>query len=141
MAPGFGLEGAYHLHDHFDFLVRGDVLTFPNGDDDRVLQQTLLAGARFDMMPYKEYSARTGPLFTLMTGYAFGAYTRPSSAGSGPVLDAAIGLGLQETDGGAWVRLHGRFGLVPANSDLRAVFLSVGLELRIDRRRWQQRGN
>ena len=138
LAPGFGVEGAYHLHPHGDFLVRGDVLTFPNGDGDRVLHQTLLAGGRIDLMQATNGAIRKGPFVTLLTGYAFGAFTRLSNAGSGPVLDAGIGLGSQASDGGAWLRLHGRFGLTPAISDLRAVFLSVGLEVRIDRRRWRQ---
>jgi hypothetical protein len=139
LAPGIALEGAYHMHRHAAALVRGDLLTFPNGDGDRVLYQTLLAGGRFDLTTRGSSSSslRRGAIFTLLAGYAFGAYTRPSDAGSGPVLDVAIGGGTQADDGAAWLRLHGRFGLTPANSDLRAIFLSIGLELRIDRRRWR----
>ena len=39
--------------------------------------------------------------------------------------------------GGMFVRMHGRFGLVPENQDLRAVFLSAGIEYRLDRSSWK----
>jgi hypothetical protein len=137
IAPGFGLEAAYRLHLRAALLVRGDLLVFPNGDDDRVLHQSVLAGGRFDLMPLATQTLRKGAFFTLLAGYAFSAYTRPSDVGSGPVIDVGVGAGTQADDGFAWLRLHGRFGLSPAIQDLRAVFLSVGLEWRIDRRRWR----
>jgi hypothetical protein len=38
-----------------------------------------------------------------------------------------------------YLRLHGRFGVTPDNVDFRAIFLSAGVELRLDRRRWHDR--
>jgi hypothetical protein len=35
--------------------------------------------------------------------------------------------------------VHGRFGLLPDNQDMRAIFLSGGLELRLDRSKWKDR--
>lgn len=139
LAPGFALEGVYRAHAHFQAVVRGDLLVFPNGDADRVLHQTLLAGARFDLTPISDSSVRNGASFVVLAGYALAAATEPTRAGSGPVLDVALGYGSQGDDGAGFVRLHGRFGMTPDTADLRAVFLSAGLELRLDRRRWRTR--
>lgn len=137
--PGFGLEGAYHLGGMFDLMTRVDLLDIPNSNRDRTLYQTVLAGGRIDFMPDEERGTRTGFLTTLMVGYSHAATVEPTTAGSGPVLDASVGWGGQGDDGGAFVRLHGRFGLTPENADARAVFLSAGLEYRLDRRKWKDR--
>ena len=139
VVPGFGLEGAYHLDGMFDMMTRVDLLDIPNSDRDRALYQSVLAGGRMDFMPAKESGSRTGFLTTLMVGYSHAATVEPTSAGSGPVLDASLGWGGQGDDGGGFIRLHGRFGLTPENADARAVFLSAGLEYRLDRRKWKDR--
>lgn len=137
--PGFGLEAAYHLAKAFDVTARADLLMFPNGDRDRTLYHSVLAGGRFDLGGDSKQSTRTGFFSTVMAGYAFAAGTEPTTAGSGPVADASVGWGGQGDDGMAYLRLHGRFGLSPDNVDARAVFLSAGLELRLDRRQWRDR--
>jgi hypothetical protein len=140
MVPGFGIEAAYHLHQNLDALVRGDLLVFPNGDADRVLHQSVLAGGRIDLSAKGKGAGRVGTFLTVLGGYAFAAVTEPSRAGAGPIADVSLGYGIQEDVAAAWVRVHGRFGVVPDNRDLRAVlFLSVGMELRLDRRRWRDR--
>jgi hypothetical protein len=139
VVPGFGLEGAYHLGGMFDLMTRVDLLDIPNSDRDRTIYQSVLAGGRFDFMPDRETGTRTGFLSTLMVGYSHAATVEPTTAGSGPVLDASIGWGGQASDGGGFIRLHGRFGLTPDNADARAIFLSAGLEYRLDRRKWEDR--
>jgi hypothetical protein len=139
IVPGFGLEGAYHLGGMFDVMTRVDLLDIPNSNRDRTLYQSVLAGGRFDFMPDRETGTRTGFLTTLMVGYSHAATVESTTAGSGPVLDASVGWGGQGDDGGGFIRVHGRFGLTPDNADARAVFLSAGLEYRLDRRKWKDR--
>lgn len=139
VVPGFGLEGAYHASSLFDVMVRADLLDLPNGERDRAIYSALLAGGRFDFAPKTQKSTTTGFFTTLMVGYAHAATVTPTTAGSGPVLDAGVGWGGQGDDGGAFVRVHGRFGLTPENADARAIFLSGTLELRLDRRKWRDR--
>jgi hypothetical protein len=136
ITPGFGLEGAYHFHEYVDGLVRGDVLAMPHGDRERALHQSLLVGARFDA--HGKHTDRN--MFgTLAVGYDHVATTSSDPIQSGPVVEASIGYGMQKSDGAAWLRVHGRFGVSPDNSDLRAYFLSFGTELRLDRNRWRDR--
>ena len=139
---GFGVESAYYVHPHFQALARGDLLVFLNGDEDHVLHHALLVGGRIDMTPVDpDRQGRTGPFITLLAGYSWGAVTKPSNAGSGPVFDASLGYMYQEDDGAMWARLHGRFGMTPGSEDLRAVFLTVGLELRLDKSSWNWKKN
>lgn len=134
---GLGIEGAYRLHPYLQLLGRGDLLVFLNGDEDHVLHHSLLAGARIDLAPVEEHTlARRGPFVALLAGYGWGAVTEPAATGSGPVGDVSVGYAYQMDDGMMWARLHGRFGMTKDNEDLRAAFVSVGLELRLDRRSW-----
>ena len=138
---GIGLEIAYILSEYFQPLARADVLVFLNGDADHVLHHAVMAGGRIDLAPLLDTgkASRAGPFVTLLAGYAWGAVTQPSKAGSGPVGDASLGWLFEENDVAAWVRLHGRFGLVSDNEDLRALFLSVGFERRFNPDRWDWR--
>jgi hypothetical protein len=138
--PGFGLEAAYHVSHYVDALAHADVMVFPNGDRERALYQTTLAGARFDLLaPKRSSELRTGFFTTLMAGYSFAATTEPTKAGSGPVGEASVGWGAEGDDGFVYLRLHGRVGLTPDNIDASAMFLSGGVELRMDRRQWKDR--
>jgi hypothetical protein len=141
IVPGFGIEGLYHVHTFFDAFVRGDILDSPGSGRDRSIYQTLLAGGRIDLTGGKREGGgtRTGMFTTLGAGYAWAATTEPTTAGQGPVVDASIGWGGQGDDGAAYLRVHGRFGLLPDNQDMRAIFLSGGLELRLDRSKWKDR--
>jgi hypothetical protein len=141
VVPGFGIEALYHVTPSFDGFVHGDIIDIPRiGDGDRAIYQTLLAGARIDLASRDgEHGTKTGVFSTLGAGYSFAATTDPSSAGSGPVAEAAIGWGGQGDDGAAYLKLHARFGLTPDNEDMRVLFLSGGLELRLDRRKWRDR--
>jgi hypothetical protein len=97
-----------------------------------------MAGGRIDLSPLtNSYGERRGFFVSLLAGYAWAAVTRPSDAGSGPVADASVGYLYQEYDGMMFARLHARVGLVPENQDLRALFLSAGVELRLDRSSWK----
>lgn len=136
ITPGFGVEGAYHFHEYVDGLVHGDVLALPHGDRERALHQTVLVGARADAHGKGSDRNMFG---TLAVGYDYVATTSSDPIQSGPVVEASIGYGLQQSDGAAWLRVHGRFGVSPDNSDLRAYFLSFGTELRLDRSRWRDR--
>jgi hypothetical protein len=137
--PGFGVEAGYHVANFVDVMARGDLLVFPNSDRERTAYQSVLGGARIDLTEHTASSLRSGFFTTLMAGYAFAAGTEPTTAGSGPVVDASVGWGGEGDDGMAYLRLHGRFGLSPDNYDARAIFLSGGLELRLDRRQWKDR--
>ena len=139
-APGFGLEAAYHVSHLVDLAAHADVMVFPNGDRERALYQTTLAGVRFDLLgPHQGGDVRTGFFTTLMAGYSFAATTEPTTAGSGPVGEASVGWGGEGDDGFVYLRLHGRVGLTPDNIDASALFLSAGIELRMDRRQWKDR--
>ena len=138
--PGFGVEAAYHLGHQFDALARADLLVYPNGDRDRTLYHSVMFGSRLDLLRRSTNSStRTGIFTTLAAGYAFATTTEPTTAGSGPIAEASVGWGGEGSDGMAYLRLHGRFGVSPGNADLRAVFLSAGVELRMDRRQWRDR--
>lgn len=139
ITPGFGLEGALHLYPRVDALVRGDLLDMPSGDADRALHSSVLAGVRADLSTSRRHGARRGAFLTIAGGYAHVATTSAADIQSGPVAEASFGYGPQGSDGAAYVRLHGRFGLASENRQFRAVFLSVGLELRLDRERWRDR--
>jgi hypothetical protein len=139
VAPGFGFEADYHVASFLDVLGHADLLWIPNSGRDRTIYQTVLAGGRLDLTGKTEKSTRTGFFTTFGAGYAFAAATEPSTAGSGPVGDVSVGWGGQGDDGMMYVRLHGRFGLTPDNADARLVFVSWGIELRLDRRKWRDR--
>jgi hypothetical protein len=138
VTPGFAVETAYYLHPLVQAVARGDVFAFTNGDADRVVHQSLFAGGRIDLSQPRR-STRIGPSLVVLAGYSFASATEPTRAGSGPVLDASLGFGAHDPTGGVGLRLHGRFGLAPENADVRAVFLSLGVELRLDERRWRDR--
>jgi hypothetical protein len=138
ITPAFGLEAALHVKPRFDLIVRGDLLDMPSGDDDRALHSSVLAGGRVDFSG-KAKRTRTGFFATLAAGYAHVATTSSADIQSGPVVDASLGWGGQGSDGAAYLRLHGRFGVTEDNRELRAVFLSAGAELRLDRDRWRDR--
>ena len=138
--PGFGVEAAYHLAHQFDALAHADLLVFPNGDRERTMYHSVLVGSRLDLLGRRDGgSMRSGVFTTLMAGYAFAATTEPTTAGSGPIAEASIGWGGEGDDGMLYLRLHGRFGISGQSSDLRAIFLSAGIELRMDRRQWRDR--
>ncbi len=138
--PGFGMEGAYHASKLVDVLAHGDLIVFPGGDRERTVYQTVLAGARLDFLGKSpDSTTRKGFFTTLMAGYAWAAGVEPTTAGSGPVAEASVGWGAEGDDGMVYLRLHGRFGLTSDNVDAAAVFLSSGIELRLDRRRWSDR--
>lgn len=137
VAPGFAVETAYHVHSYVQALARAEVLAFTNGDADRVVQQSVFAGGRLDLAQPIESSGRVGPSLVMLAGYGFASATEPTRAGSGPVLDVSVGFGGAAPHSAVGLRLHGRFGLGADNADLRAVFISAGVELRLDARRWR----
>lgn len=133
LATGLGVELAWHLWRRLDAVTHADLLLYPGSERDRVIHHAVLGGLRFDHGPKdRRRRKRTGWYSTLMGGYTHGA------VGSGPVLDASLAWGAQDSDGAGYVRLHGRFGLGD-NTDYRALFLAVGFELRFDPRRWRDR--
>jgi len=139
VAPGVGFETDYHVASFLDLMGHADLLWIPNSGRDRTIYQTVLAGGRIDLTNKKGGGTRTGFFTTVGAGYAFAAATEPSTAGSGPVGDVSVAWGGQGDDGMMYIRLHGRFGLTPDNADARLVFVSWGIELRLDRRRWRDR--
>ncbi len=138
LAGGFGTELLWHLIPPLDAVVHFDLVAFPRRERDRVLQQAALVGLRLDhgKRPRRK---RTGWYSTLMAGVSHGADLEPSTVGTGPIIDAAIAWGGQDDETAGYVRLHSRFGLASSNVDYRAVFLSIGFEMRFDRSRWSDR--
>ena len=134
ITPGFGLEGAYHFG-FFDSLLHADVVVMPNGDKERSLHQSVLAGGRIALVGD---TTRGGIFVSLLGGYS--AVSGPSSSPiqSGLVGDAALGFMAGSDDAAVHVRLHTRIGLTPEIKDLFAVYLSAGFEIRLDRRRWKR---
>ena len=139
VTPGLAVEAAYHATPYVQAVARADVLAFTNGDADRVVHQSVFAGGRIDLAPIDRAAGHTGGLggtIVVLAGYAFASATEPTGARSGPVLDASIGFGGQVPHSAGGIRIHGRFGLARDNTDLRAIFLSAGGELRLDARSW-----
>ena len=135
MATGIGLELAWYLTSRLDAIAHADLLLYPGYERERTIHQAGLAGLRLT------HARRTDDddtefFTTAMGGYTHGAGIEPSTTGSGPIGDLAMGWGIQSPEGAANLRLHVRFGLSPDNVDYRAVFLSFGLELRFDPRSW-----
>jgi hypothetical protein len=139
LATGLGIEALWYLSPSWDLVARGDVLVFPGGDRDRVLHHAALAGVRIDHGARGKRRSRTGWFTTVMAGYSHGAGVTPTTVGSGPIADLALGWGFQDREGGAFVRLHGRLGVSPDNLDYRAIWISGGFELRLEPDRWRRR--
>jgi hypothetical protein len=102
-----------------------------------VIHQALLFGIRWDHGRRKR-RPRGGFFSTYMVGHTHGAALEDSTAGTGPIADLSLAWGAQGSEGAAYFRLHARFGLAD-NTDYRAVFLSAGVELRLDPRKWRDR--
>lgn len=139
VAPGFGAELVWHMKHRWDVVAHGDLLVFPSGDRDRVLQQTLLAGARFDMSrdAHDMNEMRKGIFVAVTAGYAFASAPSSSQYRSAPMIDGAIGYIWQGADGAFDLRVHSRHSLV--DEDVMIVFASAGIELRLDHERWADR--
>ncbi len=133
-ASGFGIEALWHLTRRFDLATHADLLYFPGYERERVIHQAALGGLRVDHAPGK----KTGWFTTFMAGYTHAAGITPT-AGTGAVGDVSIGWGAQDSDGAAYFRLHGRFGISSDNTDYRALFISGGFELRFDSKTWRER--
>ena len=67
------------------------------------------------------------------------ATTSSDPVQSGPVIDASLGWIAEGSDGGMWLRLHGRYGLTDDNNAVRTYFVSFGTELRLNRSKWTDR--
>jgi hypothetical protein len=139
LVPGVGVEALWHLTPAFDIITHADLLIYPGYERDRAIHQAVLAGLRIDHGKHPRSEWTTGYFTTVMAGYSLGAVLTPSTTGSGPVTDVSFAWGGQGPEGAAYVRLHGRFGLSSDNSDYRALFLSLGFELRLDPRVWRDR--
>ena len=137
LPTGLGFEAYYHVLRSFDIAARADLMLFSNDERDRVIHQALLLGFRWDHGKRKRFP-RGGFFSTYMIGHTHGATLEDSTAGTGPITDLSLAWGAQSREGAAYLRLHARFGLGD-NTDYRAVFLSVGLELRLDPRKWRDR--
>lgn len=130
MAIGLGLETKWYLSRKLDALLRADMFIYPLLDADRVTQQAVLAGLRIDHgTPRGE--RRWGLFSSVMAGYSRTAGVPPATSLTGPIIDLSLGYGLQGSMAATHLRLHGRFGVLPDNADFRAVFLSLGAELRL----------
>jgi hypothetical protein len=135
LTPSLGFEALWHLTPKLDAIARADMLYFPGYERERAIHQALLAGMRIDHGRRK----KTGWFTTLMTGYSQAAGLTPTT-GSGLVGDLSLGWGIQAEEGAAYLRMHGRFGVSPDNTDYRALFISGGFEIRLDPKRWRDRG-
>jgi hypothetical protein len=141
LASGFGIEGLWKVTNRVDVMTRADLLVFPGADDkDRVIHQAAMAGLRVDHGKMRDRSTRTGFFSTVMAGYTHGAGFENMPGGSGAMTDVSFAWGGQGKEGAGYIRLHARFGLSPENYDYRVIFLSAGLELRLDPRTWRSRG-
>lgn len=135
---GLALEAMWRLIPRLDAITRLDLLLYPGDERERVIHQAALAGLRINEKSTKRYSEETGFFAIVMGGYTHSAGLTPTTAGSGPITDVAIGWGIHGAEGAANFRLHGRFGLSPDNFDYRAIFLSGGLELHLDPKSWRK---
>lgn len=137
--PSLGFEAIWNLTRSLDAVARADMLIYTGDERDRVLHHALLAGLRVDHSRTKGRREWTGFFTTWLAGYSSEAGLTPSDTDSGPVFDASLGWGVQDDDAAAYVRVHGRIGLTAENVDYLSFFLSGGLELRLDPRRWKRR--
>lgn len=138
MATGIGFELAWNLTSRLDAVAHTDLLLYPGCERDRTIHHAALAGIRITH-DRRTDDDQVGFFTTVMSGYSHGAGLTPTSTGTGPIGDLALGWGIQSPEGAASLRLHGRFGITPDNVDYRALFLSFGAELRLDPRRWRYR--
>jgi hypothetical protein len=136
MPPTVGLETSYAASRRVQPLARADLLVFLHGSKDHVLHQSLLGGLRVDLGSKDHLGNFSGLFVDLLAGYAWAAVTRPSTADSGAVTDVGIGYAIDDKDTVVRLRVHGRFGLAAENEDLRAVFVSMGVDLRATRELW-----
>lgn len=137
LGTGIAIEALWNLTRNVDIATRADLLVYPGDERDSVIHTAALAGLRVDHGGRRTF--RTSFFSTLMAGYTHGAGFTPTTTGTGPVTDISVGWGGQDRDGAAYLRLHGRFGISPANVDYRAVFLSAGFELRFDGSYWRRK--
>ena len=82
---------------------------------------------------------RRGVVAGVLAGYDQVATTSSAAVQSGYVVDASLGYSMQADDGAVYWKLHGRFGVTDDNEALRALFVSFGMELRLDRSQWRDR--
>lgn len=131
LSPGVGVEVASPVGARVDAVGRVDLFSFPRFDDDAATVQSALAGVRY----------RTGPGGWF--SHVMGGYSRVTDGGSGDfdsgaVVEAGVGYDIAPTaKEAAYARVHLRFGVLPENRDLRAVFVSVGGEVRNARDKWR----
>jgi len=137
-AFGFGLSLQYYLTRKLDAVAQGDLISYPGYERDRTIHQALLAGIRIDHSKETWRGAKTGFFSTAMAGYTHSAGFEDVKT-TGPVGDLSLGWGIQSKEAAAYLRLHGRFGISPDNSEYRAIFISGGFELRLDPDRWRPR--
>lgn len=138
LSTGLGLEAVAHLSRRFDAISHVDLLLYPGEERDHVIHQAVLGGLRYDHGPRRR-RAKTNFYSTVMAGYTHGAGFTPSESGSGPVVDVSLAWGGQDNETAGYLRLHGRFGVGPDNTDYRAVFLAIGFELRFSGDVWEDR--
>ncbi|MBA2545207.1 MAG: hypothetical protein H0V17_36530 [Deltaproteobacteria bacterium] len=141
LATGFGIELWWHVSRRFDIGTHADILLYPGNNRERTIAQAALAGVRIDHGEKAGPRKRTGLFSTVMAGYQHAAMLTPTTAGSGPIADLSLGWGVQDSEIAGHVRLHARLGVSPDNFDYRAVFVSLGFELRFDPRRWNDRNH
>lgn len=134
ITPGLGVEALWHVMPRLEIVAHADVLLYPGYHRDRLIQQAVFGGFRIDHPRRRRSEAHF--FTTVMGGYTEGAGLHASS---GAVADVSLAWGAMERDGGGYFRLHGRFGLGGDTHDYRAIFLSGGLELHLDPRRWRSR--
>ena len=139
LAIGLGIEATWYLTRRLDAITRADILVFPGYERDRVIHQAVLGGLRLDHGAHTERSSRNGWMSTAMAGYSHGAALKDGTVGTGPIGELTVGWGRQGRDGAVFLRLHGRFGIGPDNTDYRVLFLSTTFELRFDPNRWRNR--
>jgi hypothetical protein len=139
LAAGLGVEASWYLSPAFDAITRADILVFPGYDRDRVIHQAVLGGLRIDHGSRTERSSRNGWVSTALAGYTHGAALEDGTVGTGPIGELTVGWGRQGREGAVLLRLHGRFGIGPDNTDYRVLFLSTTFELRFDPDRWRAR--
>ena len=136
MPTGFGarivMRGVWRV----DLVAQADMLWFLGIDHDRVIQQAVLGGVRYEHTK-RRLSSRVGWSAQLLAGYSHGAAPEGSGVRSGPVVDGAVGFGLQEPDDSTQLCLHVRAGLGGQNDHYIATFLSLDADLHFDRSRWR----
>ncbi len=125
--PGLAFVGTLPLTTWLDLVARTDAAYYPGYPGDGLVSYAGVLGLRVQPIP----RAARAFFFGVASGYAVSFGTQPRAFEDGPVVDIDASYELNEPNdqGGFYAGVRARFGVIDANEDLRALFVTLGVEL------------